>query len=114
VVFWLSRPDGSILLQRRPEEGLLGGLMEVPSTPWRAEPWTASEAMKSAPAKAQWRSLDGVVRHGFTHFEIEMTVMAGQAHPPAPKGVWSQVDRLSDHALPTLMKKVVRHALSKL
>jgi A/G-specific adenine glycosylase len=114
VVFWLFRPDGSILLQRRPEEGLLGGLMEVPSTPWRAEPWTAGEAIKSAPAKAQWRSLGGVVRHGFTHFEIEMTVMAGQARPPAPKGVWSQVDRLSDHALPTLMKKVVRHALAKL
>jgi len=114
VVFWLSRPDGSILLQRRPEEGMLGGLMEVPSTPWRAEPWTAREAMKSAPAKAQWRSLDGVVRHGFTHFEIEMTVMAGRALSRAPGGVWSQVDRLSDHALPTLMKKVVRHALAKL
>jgi A/G-specific adenine glycosylase len=115
VVFWLSRPDGSILLQRRPEEGLLGGLMEVPSTPWREDPWTVDEAVKSAPARAQWRSLEGVVRHGFTHFDIEMMVVAGQSTGKAmPKGVWSQVDRLSDHALPTLMKKVVRHALAKL
>jgi len=115
VVFWLSRPDGSILLQRRPEEGLLGGLMEVPSTPWREAPWTVDEAVKTAPVRAQWRSLEGVVRHGFTHFDIEMTVIAGQsAGRSLPKGVWSQVDRLSDHALPTLMKKVVRHALAKL
>jgi A/G-specific adenine glycosylase len=115
VVFWLCRPDGAILLQRRPEEGLLGGLMEVPSTPWREDRWTVEEALGSAPAKARWRSLDGVVRHGFTHFDIEMTVIAGKAAgAAASKGVWSQVDRLSDHALPTLMKKVVRHALAKL
>ena len=115
VVFWLSRPDGAILLQRRPEEGLLGGLMEVPSTPWREDRWTVEEALGSAPAKARWQSLDGVVRHGFTHFDIEMVVIAGKAAgAAASKGVWSQVDRLSDHALPTLMKKVVRHALAKL
>ena len=115
VVFWLARPDGAILLQRRPEEGLLGGLMEVPSTPWREDPWTVEEALGAAPAKARWRSLDGVVRHGFTHFDIEMVVIAGKAAAgAASKGVWSQVDRLSDHALPTLMKKVVRHALAKL
>ena len=79
VVFWLTRPDGAILLQRRPEEGLLGGLMEMPSTPWREAPWTVAEALDAAPAKARWRSLDGVVRHGFTHFDIEMTVIAGKA-----------------------------------
>jgi len=33
----------------------------------------------------------------------------GEAH-----GLWSQVDRLGEHALPTLMKKVARHAVSAL
>ena len=28
--------------------------------------------------------------------------------------MWSQVDRLGEHALPTLMKKVARHAVSAL
>ena len=73
------------------------------------------EALGAAPARARWRSLDGVVRHGFTHFDIEMMVIAGKAAGGASsKGVWSQVDRLSDHALPALMKKIVRHALAKL
>jgi A/G-specific adenine glycosylase len=115
VVFWLSRPDGAILLRRRPEDGLLGGLMEVPSTPWRDAPWSVAEAICDAPAAVDWRALDGTVRHGFTHFEIEMRVVAGRAQGRRlPEGVWSQVDRLSDLALPTLMKKVVRHALEKL
>ena len=38
----------------------------------------------------------------------------GQPRGAASKGVWCPVDRLSDYALPTLMKKVVRHALAKL
>jgi hypothetical protein len=29
-------------------------------------------------------------------------------------GIWSPVERLSDHALPTLMKKVARHAIAAL
>ena len=67
------------------------------------------------PARASWRPLDGVVRHGFTHFELELSLLVGSARDAsADGGVWCPVDRLSDYALPTLMKKVVRHALAKL
>src|SRR3546814_4813083 len=30
AAFWLQAPGGEILLRRRPEQGLLGGMMEVP------------------------------------------------------------------------------------
>ena len=115
VVFWTQRRDGAVLLRRRPEEGLLGGLFEVPSTEWRAVPWTIDEAKAAAPARTSWRPLDGVVRHGFTHFELELSLLVGSARRSFADGaVWCPVDRLSDYALPTLMKKVVRHALAKL
>jgi len=115
VVFWTLRRDGAVLLRRRPENGLLGGLFEVPSTEWRAAPWSVDEAKAAAPARASWRSLDGVVRHGFTHFELELSLLVGITRGAAADGgVWCPVDRLSDYALPTLMKKVVRHALAKL
>src|SRR5579875_1285161 len=39
VAFWITRPDGAVLLRRRPERGLLGGMIEIPSTPWRERPW---------------------------------------------------------------------------
>src|SRR6516164_4008392 len=46
VAFWLTREDGAVLLRRRPEKGLLGGMTEIPSTPWRATPWSFAEALR--------------------------------------------------------------------
>jgi A/G-specific adenine glycosylase len=111
VAFWLTRPDGAVLLRRRPETGLLGGMTEIPSTPWRAQPWDFEEAVPLAPTPTEWRALPGTVRHGFTHFHLELSVVAGTG---TADGLWSRVDRLGEHALPTLMKKVVRHAVSAL
>lgn len=110
MAFWAVREDGAVLLRRRPESGLLGGMMEVPSTEWRAEPWTLADAREAAPVKARWHTLPGVVRHGFTHFELELVVLAGTAKRESD-GVWVALDRLGDYALPNLMKKVVEHAL---
>jgi A/G-specific adenine glycosylase len=111
VAFWLTRSDGAVLLRRRPENGLLGGMTEIPSTPWRSEAWAFKEAVRLAPAAAQWAALPGTVRHGFTHFRLELAVMAGSGEAD---GLWSRVDRLGEHALPTLMRKVARHAVSAL
>ena len=112
VAFWLTRPDGAVLLRRRPEKGLLGGMTEIPSTPWRAEPWTFAEAVRAAPSAAAWSPLPGTVLHGFTHFRLELAVVTGAGQ--GAEGMWSPVERLGDHALPTLMKKVARHAVSAL
>jgi A/G-specific adenine glycosylase len=111
VAFWLTRGDGAVLLRRRPETGLLGGMVEVPSTPWRAEPWGLAEAVAAAPTAAAWTKLPGTVRHGFTHFRLELAILAGKTAQPRD-GLWSPVERLAEHALPTLMKKLARHALS--
>ena len=110
VAFWAVRPDGAVLLRRRPEKGLLGGMMEVPSTEWRAAAWSLAEAREAAPLAAAWRRLPGVVRHTFTHFHLDLAVLAGRADG-AGDGLWCPVDRIRDHALPTVMKKVIRHAL---
>jgi A/G-specific adenine glycosylase len=111
VAFWAVRGDGAVLLRRRPEKGLLGGMMEVPSTEWRVEPWTLADARQAAPVAARWRALPGIVRHGFTHFELEITILAGTVRRAGGDGVWVALGRLGDHALPTLMKKVVAHAM---
>ncbi len=112
VAFWLvkeGRDGPSILLRRRPERGLLGGMMEVPSTPWEtAEP---VPAVDHAPVRADWQWLDGTVKHTFTHFHLELRVLVGKAKGSAPEdGIWWPLDRLDEQALPTVMKKIVRHA----
>jgi A/G-specific adenine glycosylase len=112
VAFWLTKEsaDGPlVLLRRRPETGLLGGMMEIPSTPWTLN--GAADIESHAPVKAAWRAVDGAVKHTFTHFHLELKVVAAKANGQAvADGVWWPLDRLSEQALPTVMKKIVRHA----
>ena len=113
VAFWAVRPDGSVLLRRRPEQGLLGGMIEVPSTEWQEKAISEAAARKEAPVRASWVRLPGTVRHTFTHFNLELAVFAGETDAKAKTAIgdWVPLDRLSEQALPTVMKKVVNHAL---
>jgi A/G-specific adenine glycosylase len=55
------------------------------------------------------------VHHGFTHFELRLTVWAAHvARRPRAEGVWCPGERLSEQALPTAMKKILSHALAAL
>ena len=113
VAFWLARRDGAVLLRRRPDRGLLGGMMEVPSTPWREAPWPPEEALRHAPQAQLWTPLPGTVRHGFTHFEIALRVVTAETAETGSAGgdgVWCPPAQFPDHALPTLTWKVVHHA----
>jgi A/G-specific adenine glycosylase len=112
IAFWTVRPDGAVLLRRRPEKGLLGGMIEVPSTGWREAPPDVAEIGAAAPVMADWKPLSGIVRHTFTHFNLELSVhVAMVADEACPDAIWCLPDRLGDHALPSVMKKVVAHAL---
>ncbi len=114
VAFWAVRVDGAVLLRRRPDKGLLGGMMEVPSSEWREAAWTPATARRAAPVAARWRRLSGVVRHSFTHFDLELEILVGSvSRRDAAKadGVWVEPQALGRHALPTVMKKVIAFAL---
>lgn len=106
VAYWLINPQGAVLLRRRDVDGLLGGMAELPSAGW--------EPGGSAPLDVDWRPLPGVVRHTFSHFHLELQVVAARAGDDWVKaeGHWVPLDRLGDHALPSVMRKVVRHALA--
>ncbi|MSO70595.1 MAG: A/G-specific adenine glycosylase [Alphaproteobacteria bacterium] len=110
VAFWAVRGDGAILLRRRAENGLLGGMLEVPSTPWGEGPPRAP--LRSAPFVAAWKPLPGRVRHVFTHFALELEILAASSPAGRPSdGIWAQPEEIGALALPSLMRKVARHAL---
>ena len=111
IAFWITDAEGRLLLRRRPERGLLGGMMEVPSTEWREEAWAEANALLQAPLFADWRPLPGRVRHTFTHFHLELEIWAGQAEGAVPDGRWVTLDGLGEQALPSVMRKVIAHAL---
>ncbi|MDX2159524.1 MAG: A/G-specific adenine glycosylase [Hyphomicrobiaceae bacterium] len=121
VAFLALREDGHILLRRRPDAGLLGGMLEVPSTPW-GEAWVSAEdALQAAPLRAEWWPVTGSVSHTFTHFRLEL--LAYRAVVPADQQLdlwadpercrWVQRRELSKAALPSVMRKVIAHALKE-
>ena len=104
--------SGAVLLQKRPEKGLLGGMLQPPLGPWTEKFPTAKEALLQAPFRANWRKRAGIVRHGFTHFELEIEVYTADITKALKAGgKWIAADRLSSSALPTVMRKIVMHAL---
>ncbi len=121
LAFLVLREDGSVLLRQRPEAGLLGGMLEVPSTPWGEEPPPVKEALRAAPLAADWWQMPGMVVHVFTHFRLEMMVVRALVPEDAGLTFWAEPDRcrwvkrrdLHAQALPSVMRKILAHGLKE-
>ena len=111
VHFWLTDDRDTVLLRTRPYQGLLGGMTELPGTQWRDARWTVDEALTVAPMRLDWRAA-GQVRHGFTHFELVIDILAAHVPMIDAQGFTHALDALDDAALPSVMRKCVRMARS--
>lgn len=81
-----------VLLSRRPDRGLLGGLYEFPEL-------NAEEAATSR--------FIGQVTHTFSHKRIEYRVHASTAfRQPNANELWVQIEELSAYALPKAQRKI--------
>lgn len=102
IVYLAARPDGAMLLERRPDSGLLGGMLGWPGSDWAEAP-----AEDRPPFAADWQILPGEVRHTFTHFHLILTVKTA----PLPDGAAPAGLLILDRAgfrpsdLPTVMRK---------
>lgn len=110
-IAWVgTREDGALLLNRRPQTGLLGGMMEVPGSDW-TEGALPPDAASSAPLPGHWTQA-GEARHTFTHFHLILIVQRAtfpmDAEPE--RGQWIARPEALSEALPTVMKKALKAA----
>jgi len=119
IAYVARRADGALLLERRPDAGLLGGMLGWPGSDWTESDPTESDRTGSDPAshdragapagapplEAVWRDAGAEVRHTFTHFHLRLAVMVAEVPQDAQpaRGTFRTLDPA---ALPTLMKKV--------
>ena len=121
IAFLALREDGHVLLRKRNEAGLLGGMLEVPSTAWQDEWLSADLALGAAPVRADWWAVPGSVSHTFTHFRLELMVFRAIVPSNAILTFWAEPDRcrwvarrdLHSAALPSVMRKAIGHALKE-
>ncbi len=91
--------DGNRLaVVQRPPNGLLGGMLGLPTSDW-----TSAPAAPSAPLAADWRRV-GEVEHVFTHFSLTLQVHAAES--AAWPGAWTH----DPGVLPSVFLKAVRLA----
>jgi len=103
--------NGQIALVTRPPRGLLGGMLALPTTDWRATPWTDAEIAAAAPVDANWRPA-GEIEHTFTHFALTLRVWRCETDRDVADAEWSSRDALG--ALPSVFLKAASAGLSRL
>ena len=118
AAFFTLREDGCVLLRARPREGLLGGMMEIPSSDWLDIPPSPDELSQIAPVHGDWWLVPGQVHHTFTHFKLEILVYRAVVPPDTTLNLWARSDQcrwvhkseLKEQALPSVMRKIIAHA----
>lgn len=105
---FVARDGEVVLIETRPDKGLLGGMIGLPGTEWTATPFT--DPFMAAPLKADWRQVSTEVKHIFTHFELRLTVYAAEVTSEGSNQNWAQADILK--GLPTVFKKALNAAHS--
>lgn len=122
VHFWVVDDEGRVLFHRRPDEGLLGGMLELPMTGWqpaKRAPKLTRVLEQQTLFDGRWSLLPGSVHHSFSHFDLTVQIaVLDKGHPIAnpkttPDGEWRwlAVDEFEGAALPSVTAKMVRHAM---
>jgi len=112
TVFWLENAHKDVLMARRPDKGLLGGMLMFPSQGWDA----SNDTQLPQLLPDGWTPLTGEVAHVFTHFRLNLKLVA----QTAPKGFrkpagyeWVNPRDFPDRALPSVMRKVAMKVLEE-
>ncbi len=100
---------GKVALVRRPPRGLLGGMLGLPTSEWRASPWTKAEALAAAPLASPWRRA-GEVNHVFTHFSLTLEVYVASSGTARAGFVWTPFDEAMA-ATPSLFRKALQRGV---
>ena len=98
LAHWIER-DAAIWLVRRPDKGMLGGMRALPGGDWT----------DARPAESGIASVD----HGFTHFDLTLTLVRREVPDAAAEGEWWPIADLDAAGLPTLYRKLTDKMLER-
>ena len=117
IVIGLIEKDGQYLIQRRPEEGLLGGLWEFPGGKIRPGEQEIDalhrEIQEETDLEVMVEEKIATIRHAYTHFKITMTAyqckwVAGEAQMnAATENQWVTPEAFNRFAFPKANLKIL-------
>lgn len=104
-VYHVTNEKGEILLQTRPDKGLLAGMTGFPTSDWEAE-------FPGHPAwiKGEPEDLGVSVYHGFTHFDLQLDlkkIEVARGFRPGEGYFWADTSKLGGFGFPTVFGKAL-------
>lgn len=118
MAYWLEDARGRVLLRHRPEDGLLGGLLDLPCYALNAgDIPTPAQIRRHAPLLADWRLQKPPVRHIFTHRILLRHLATARLSETirAPQGAfWLDAAAIASEGISTLFDKTRRMAVKHL
>ena len=103
----------SVLIRRRPDEGLLAGLYEFPSFPGARTPTEVREGLREMGVEPENLTPAGSARHVFTHLVWRMDGWACEAKA-AGEGEFAEAEALQSLPFPTALSAFRERALNML
>lgn len=122
-VYWITDPQGRVLIEQRPPEALLGGMPGLPTSEW-----VAADAPKKPqsfitiggmditgrrmiPTQKEKQTM--IIHHSFTHFDLSLETLFFDASPDQKLNKvavynWITPSELRDIGFPRLFDKVVK------
>jgi A/G-specific adenine glycosylase len=102
IAYVLCSDAGALLLETRPEKGLLGGMLGWPTSDWSDKP------TPTPPLELTWTKVNAQALHTFTHFHLRLDVMIATVEglPSVSGRHWVEKLTFQPSTLPTVMRKV--------
>lgn len=111
VVFVMRCGDG-VIVEQRADKGLLGGMLGLPHTEWRAQPWLDAEVQPPVEGASV---VAGSYEHVFTHFALSQSVWVTDVDDSVLSKLlrahnsWRVLPLAEQKSLPTVFRKALKY-----
>ncbi len=108
-VYWITDSRGRVLIHRRPNKGLLGGMAGLPTSSWAdkaKKPEVPAFISKRLPKS---KTLNMTVEHTFTHFDLILGLKTLSVSNVKEEGYfWVDSKNIHSVGLPTVFAKAMK------
>lgn len=108
-VYLVRDGQGRVLLERRPETAMMGGMSAFPTSPWLEKGQDVPHPDFIDLGGEDDGRKPAFIRHSFTHFDLQLTLRQGRPRGDIPSHCfWVEAEAVFEHGFPTLFKKALR------
>lgn len=113
-VYWVTMPNGNVLIHNRPASGLLGGMTGLPTSDWETDISAVEHLGIFNKAYIPDNEVTKI-KHVFTHFNLYLSLHRIQTDTfkPPENYKWIEQDKIPNIGLPSVFSKARSFILGK-